>query len=52
MAKQDVKAEVRKFLLDNFSMGDRAVVADGASFMDCLNSKRRTVSPGVAGIVS
>jgi len=34
MAKQDVKAEVRKFLLDNFSMGDRAVVADGASFME------------------
>ena len=34
MAMQDIKAEVRGFLLDNFSMGDRAIVADGASFME------------------
>ena len=34
MATQDIKAEVRGFLLDNFSMGDRAIVADGASFME------------------
>ena len=34
MAKQDVKTEVRKFLLDNFSMGESAAIADDASFME------------------
>ena len=30
---QDIKALVRKFLLDNFVMGSNVVIADDASFM-------------------
>lgn len=34
MSQQDIKAAVRKFLLDNFSMGEGAAIADDASFME------------------
>jgi acyl carrier protein len=32
-ASQDIKAAVRQFLLDNFVMGGKVVIADDTSFM-------------------
>lgn len=32
-AVQDIKATVRRFLLDNFVMGGKTVIADDTSFM-------------------
>jgi acyl carrier protein len=34
MTTQDVKAEVRGYLLENFAMGEGAAIADDASFME------------------
>lgn len=34
MTQQDIKGTVRRFLLDNFAMGEGASIADDASFME------------------
>ena len=34
MTQQDIKGTVRRFLLDNFAMGEGAAIADDASFME------------------